>query len=219
MLREAVNGQLWLVVSTDEWNRRDKITVVCAEVAPGEDETDYDVPVTIDEQPHAIWTDSLSTLGLEELEDGVVANAGAEVMEAVDDRLDLMLSDRPRPHGQWPRGVPKRGQFRHVDLQLPGERPKPHIVVSSDSFARDVDHRHVVLVRKGSSGKPPGMFEVGLAGTGAGDRVGKVFCYDIRTMPVGSLIARSGDPHVAGPVQSEIQRQVRLMLGLAAADD
>lgn len=204
---------LWLIVSGDHWNGLRKNSVVVAPVEPGEPETPFDVPLDLGGEDHVIYADTLQQLKRVDLGQQV-ANAGSAVMGVVDERLEEVLGDRPVASGVWPKLFPRRGDYRHVDLQLPGEASKPHIVVSCDAFAAEVEHAHAVLVRKGTSGVPPMAYEVPLAGRGAGDGIGKVMCWDIRTVRASRLIVRPGDSALTGPVQAEVHKQVRLMLGL-----
>lgn len=205
----------WLVVSSDAWNRSAVDEVLALAVVRGEDDAGVYTPMAVvDGDVVTVWADTIVRVPVDGL-DELMWRAPDGLMELVGEALDDALREQPAEPGlPRPASFPGQGQFRHADLNIPGDGPKPVVVVSSDRFAQENGFEYVIVVRKTSSQGPARTFEVPLLTHGGG----KAVCSDVRTIRAAALSSRRFDKQVTAPEAAAITAAVRLMLGLPGAD-
>jgi mRNA-degrading endonuclease toxin of MazEF toxin-antitoxin module len=109
-----------------------------------------------------------------------------------------------------PAGHPYRGHIRFADLQIPGEKDKPVVVVSSEMYGDAVRFSLVLACRTTSNPANPHTFDVVLT-----SQTGKVVCSDLRTVSVDDLRERTPQAQAVNATERDaIMATVRQMVGL-----
>jgi mRNA-degrading endonuclease toxin of MazEF toxin-antitoxin module len=207
----------FLIISSDEWNRRGVDSVLGMEVVQGHDGeiNSFTSLITAGGRPMTVYGDQIYPVPKAGLVDrGIELDAAA--MADINRTLDRALSTattRPPAQAVLPRpaGHPYRGHLRFADLQIPGEKDKPVVVVSSETYGAELGFELVLACRVTSNPNKPRDFDVVLQ-----SQTGKVVCSDLWTIPVWRLRERTPKAHAVSPREREaIMAAVRRMVGLS----
>jgi mRNA-degrading endonuclease toxin of MazEF toxin-antitoxin module len=202
-----------LVVSCESWNRRHVSSVLAVPLEDGHTQDSGSFAPLIDAEgsPMTVYADEIIGVQREDLTSLAFVLA-PEALDDVDAALDRALSpERPPPGGQRPPTHPYPGQIRFAELHIPGEGPKPVVVVSSEAYAAELEYALVMVCRKTSNPGNVHDFDVPLV-----SQVGKVVCSDLRTVRTDDLLERTTNPYVVTATErQQILTKARAMVGLS----
>jgi mRNA-degrading endonuclease toxin of MazEF toxin-antitoxin module len=207
----------FLIISCDEWNGRRVDAVLGMEVVTGHgaDDGDRYAPlITVGGWLMTVYADTIWSVPKAGLTDRglVLDNAALADVDQVLDRALSVASTRPPTAGvPRPGGYPYRGHVRFADLQIPGEKDKPVVVVSSETYGAELKFEVVLACRVTSNPGNVHDFDVVLR-----SQTGKVVCSDLWTVPVWKLRERTTKAQAVSAKESaEIMAKVRRMVGLS----
>lgn len=126
----------FVVISCDDWNRREVGELLGLELAVGDGAGRYTPVIEVDSRRFKIYGEAIVRLPKQSLVR--VAVLAAEVMHVIDRVLLRALFDHEaRPRVPRPIQFPYPGQVRFAELDIPGEGEKLVVVVSTELFAID----------------------------------------------------------------------------------
>jgi len=207
-----IDDEFVLVVSCDDWNRRrvSEVLVVAVEEGHAEDAGNYAPLISLDGAPMTVYADDIFGVPRDALI-GPAFRLDDEAMRDVDDALDRALSRHRPPRGSSrPAGHPYPGQIRFADLDIPGEGPKPVVVVSSEAYGAELSFALVMACRVTSQPGHMHDYDVPLQ-----SQVGKVVCSDLRTVRAADLLERTTAQASVTPAErAAILTKARRVVGL-----
>lgn len=176
-------ADLYLVISSDDWNRRHVASVLAVPIeflAQGANPADtgpYATVIDVQGRIAAIYADEIIAVRRDAFGEQVVELDGTTQGDVDESLRDALTSDGSRTTSNRPKGHPYAGQIRFADLYIEGEGDKPVVVVSSEAYGAALEYALVIVCRKTSNPGNLHDYDVLLR-----SQTGKVVCSDVRTV-------------------------------------